>query len=253
MKIKTVLISATLFFGFYIIFKRYTASKIPITYYDTPIFSINNKPIILWDIHNVIIKKDIKKIMTEVLYFDQKVELVKHLSIGLLLKGIYLVLKSPIQSSTSESLIVIARQQGNNALADLALRISNAQSFIPGTRKIIKQLHEMGYEQHIGSNIGKNIFEHLKKTPYFFPIFNEKLFDLRRSHIVKYSPGRIIEKPNKLFFVQYLQKNKLKPSDVVLIDDQRENVAAAQKIGMYAIYFNTAQETHNTLWLLLGL
>ncbi|MDP3889184.1 MAG: HAD hydrolase-like protein [bacterium] len=254
-KITVMLIITILIVGT-IALSKYMESLIPIQQYTQAAFDEKNKPIILWDIHGVIMKKDVPLIIKSILFFERKWEMIQTLSFGLCWDLLPVTVNALLKGSTGESFFVIAQKHDNNALAELVARVANAQDFITGTADIIKELHAHGYTQHIGSNIGTQIFEHFISKPNIKPLFNETYFDFAHSHIVTYdanNPKTTIEKPKKIFFETYLHKNMLHANQVIFIDDNRKNVATAQQLGMYALLFTDAAQLRADLWSLLGL
>jgi FMN phosphatase YigB (HAD superfamily) len=253
--IKAILIAILLTASTVIVIK-YIIPPTPIERYTHAAFDEKNKPIILWDIHGVITKKDFPQIFNVVLFFEHKWKILRNLSFGLCIDYIPATFNALIHGSTGEAFLVIAHKHGNDALAELVAQVANAQKFIPGTADIVKELHSLGYTNQIGSNIGEHTFADFIRKPDMAPLFNETYFDFKHSQIVRYeydNPETAVEKPDAAFFEVYLHKNKVPANQIVFIDDQRENIAAAQHVGMYALLFTEAAQLRKDLWLLLGM
>ena len=59
-----------------------------------------------------------------------------------------------------------------------------------------------------------------------------------------------MRKPDPEFFIHVLEKIKLAPEQVIFVDDKRENVLAANRLGLRGILFD--KSTVHTLQILLG-
>ena len=77
------------------------------------------------------------------------------------------------------------------------------------------------------SNTNKLHFEHVKKK---FPV--TKLFT---HSILSYELGH--RKPNRPIFKIALKKSKFKAHECIFIDDKKENIMVAKKLGMHAVQF----------------
>lgn len=228
----------------------------PLVTYKEAAFDESHKPTILWDIHDVILQKDIRAQLQALWNFSKKKELLTHISLAMSKEMLGKLFGSGRSEATAEVFMVIAARHHNNALAELIATLANTQRIIPETAAIIRELHERGYSQHIGSNIGTKTFENLLTRPYAQSIFNAEIFDLDASQLVVYDPdnlGATIQKPNLFFYDNYLRKNNLDAQDVVFIDDKTKNVRAAQESGMYALQFKDPDILRKDLWLLLGI
>lgn len=232
------------------------AADIPLKIYDQTPFDSTHKPVILWDIHNVILQKNKKEQLSLLWNFDQKGEVIRKCSFDMakeMIKAVYRVLTT---GASAELFATIAEKHDNTAFAHLITKLANTQEFIPDTVSIIQDLHSRGYRQHIASNIGTKTFEALLQNPTMQTIFNNQIFELSASQIVTYdptNPAATIEKPNPAFFLAYLRKNNLNPEHVVFIDDNALNVHAAQECQLYALRFINPPQLRTELWPLLGL
>lgn len=97
---------------------------------------------------------------------------------------------------------------------------------IPGTIDIVKKLKSQGYHTALLSNVNNAEIKQIKKLDVF------QWFDT----LVLLNEGPI-KKPDPKAFELLLEKLNL-PADVVLfIDDNEDNVEAAQKLGIESIVF----------------
>ena len=135
-------------------------------------------------------------------------------------------------------------------LEQLIIQLVNAQQPIAGMKEIVDELHAAGYEQHIGSNIGKTPFLALidtQKFPHLAPIFEH--MNIEKSLVVSDEHGNFVEKPDPQFFKIYLKKNNLDPKaqQIIFIDDNTKNVKAAQEVGIDGILFENPEQLREEL------
>ena len=202
-----------------------------------------NSPIILWDIHDVLLEpKD--RIIT-ILRYPYLKQLFANFSWSLLKDFALLLGREMLGSTSSEEYIDAANKHNNPHFAEIVVRYANAQQPIPGMPEIVKELATLGIEQHIGSNIGKTIFHRLidaKENPTLAPLF--KNMNIAKSQVVSLVNGKVTRKPSSRYFEQYLKKNNidLKTNSVIFIDDRWDNIRVAQEIGFDAILFKNPQQ-----------
>lgn len=146
-----------------------------------------------------------------------------------------------------EDLLRIIRQSNGNfinwteealvrALAEL---IFNPENFVK-TRQLIdegvrfvKECKEAGHRIYILSNWAPRSFELLEQEyPDFFNLFDGKVIS-GEIGLVKPDPAIFEYILNK----KYNKKYDLDPSDTIFIDDQPENVDAAQALGIYSLRY----------------
>lgn len=225
-----------LFFYSYSIYKkrRYSNSLNP------TLHNADKDLIILWDIHGVLFEKSMLEWLYVLLTYPHIFTVLKKLdrkTVSILAK--YCGKKMGIlkEEITNQELINYAKVVNNQALIDLTTRISCAYKPKHKTIALVKQLHENGYAQHIGSNIGKVIFEIF--APQYPSIFNYFSY----IHIINTNEASTkIKKPNKEFFTSYLAVHKKQPENILFIDDRWDNIKAARACGMHAIYFKNATQ-----------
>ncbi len=206
-------------------------------------FSQAINPIILWDIHDVLLQPK-NKIIT-ILRYPYLKQLFANFSWPLFKDLAKLIGKELFGSTSSEEFIQAANQHGNPYLAEIVIRYANALEPIPGIPEIVDELADLGLEQQIGSNIGITIFHRLidsKENPTIAPLF--KHMNIGKSKVVSLINGKLIRKPDPRYFEQYLEKNNidLKKNPVIFIDDRWENVRVAQAMGFDAILFKNQNQ-----------
>lgn len=199
--------------------------------------------VFLWDIHDVILERDLKKLITNIWNYDKKWALLTHLNRFIT----YEICRACVGAGSTEEILESTQEYNNPFLEELIPCICNAQAPITGTWNIIKAVHQKGFKQYIGSNIGKKIFEQLidlNKNPSIAPIFN--YFDLNQPQVVEIP---IIKKPSLQFYYKFLERNNinLEQTQVIFIDDNEANTKAAKKIGLITILFKTPQQLEQEL------
>src|SRR3989338_7059627 len=96
---------------------------------------------------------------------------------------------------------------------------------IKGTREIIEKLKKKGYILILLSNNGKEWAEYCERKYSYHKLFK---------HVV-YSYKVGFSKPNKEIFLLVLKKLQVKPQECLFIDDYKNNILAAESLGMKAI------------------
>ena len=142
----------------------------------------------------------------------------------------------------SEELIKVATEAHNDALIELTIKACSSYVPIKKTVHIMHDLSRLGYKHHLGSNIGKTIFEDCAEK--FATIFN--LFAGVTIPFISKS-GTIIKKPQSHFFHTHIKTYNLQPNQIIFIDDKLANVRAAQSIGMHGIHFKNARDLRKQL------
>lgn len=200
------------------------------------------KPIILWDLHEVLLQP--KNRITTFLTFSHLKETLSSLSWPLAKNLLSLIAQNMIQDISSEEYIRIARTYNNPHLIELIITLVNSQQLNPGMKEIVQTLTDEGYEQHIGSNIGETAFRRLldaNRYPSIAPIF--KHMNLEKSMVTRFENGEIVKKPDVRYFHHYLAKNEidLEKTPVIFIDDDADNIRTARSLGFDAIRFKTPE------------
>jgi HAD superfamily hydrolase (TIGR01509 family) len=120
--------------------------------------------------------------------------------------------------------------------ADYLMAISKP---IKRTINIVKKIRKKGgYKIFILSNMGHEPFELLKKKyPDILALFDDCIISADTHYI----------KPEPMIFNHLLNKHQLKADDCIFIDDQEENIIAAQELGITGILFDKAPHVRKKL------
>ena len=201
--------------------------------------------IFLWDLHEVILEKNRRNWVTLCIQFNRKWELIRKLntkSIKIFLTFALERMKIIKKQMVSEELIEAARTNNNEALIELITAVCSAYRPISGTIQIMNELSALGYKHHLGSNIGKTVFDNcLIKYPQIFTMFESYAIPFNKTET------DIIKKPHPEFFLAHIQKHNLPAENFIFIDDRPANILAAQSVGMHAIQFKNAEQLRKKL------
>lgn len=106
------------------------------------------------------------------------------------------------------------------------------QEQVEPTAQLIKELKEAGYRLYILSNMSKEYIKFLRKFP---------VFDYFDAQVVSCEIG--LGKPDRRIYEYLLSTYNLNPAETIFIDDRKDNVDAAEKMGITPFHFDrTAPE-----------
>lgn len=108
---------------------------------------------------------------------------------------------------------------------------------IKGTREIMEKLKKEGYTLILLSNHGKEWAEYCERKYSYHKLFK---------HVV-YSFQVGLTKPNKEIFLLVLKKLQVKPQECLFIDDYKNNILAAESLGMKTIQFISSADLKKKL------
>ena len=207
-----------------------------------------NKPIILWDIHNVLLSRS--GVLSTIWNYNNWWTAIRNSSLGLMQNLMGLTAKHFVSGRSSEQFIQQTRAHNNPELEKLIIQLTNSQQPIAGMKEIVDELHAAGYEQHIGSNIGQTPFHALidpNQFPQMATIFEH--MNIAKSLVVSNDNGTFVQKPDPQFFRIYLQKNGFDPKTqpIIFIDDNQKNIAAAREVGLDGILFENPEQLREEL------
>ncbi|HSC25547.1 MAG TPA: HAD-IA family hydrolase [Candidatus Babeliales bacterium] len=201
--------------------------------------------IFLWDLHDVILTKSMWSWFIICIRFKRKKELISRLdkkTISIIFQ--FLLERLPLirKQTVSEELIKAAQKKNNNALIELVVDVCSSYVPIKKTVTLMQELSSLGYVHHLGSNIGKTVFnDSVKKFPTIFSLFKEYTIPFESIN------ATIVKKPYPEFFYAHIEKNNLEPHQIIFIDDKLANVQAAQSLGIHAIHFKNAKQLRKEL------
>lgn len=207
----------------------------------------NQKLILLWDLHEVVFRKNWKKLAHMLIDTKESRALLQNLP-----KQLFSLCHSVIQAKRQEKkktisiadILYVAQQEKNRALIDFVFTLSCSYTPIPQTISLITLLKTKGFVHHIGSNIAQPVFDQFKQQyPDVFSLFDY-------AHVVQVtSRDTVIQKPDPDFFTQYLTIHTLQPQEVLFIDDKKRNIKTANLVGLQTIHFKKASQLEKELYL----
>jgi FMN phosphatase YigB (HAD superfamily) len=204
-----------------------------------------NTHIFLWDLHDVILEKSLWSWFSSCIRFKRKKEILRNLNkktIKIAFTFLLERLKLTKKQMVSEELIKAAQTTNNDAFIELIMLVCSSYNPIKKTVLIIEDLSKLGYTHHLGSNIGKTVYNDCtKKFSTIFNFFTEATIPFESEN------STIIKKPHPDFFHSHIKKHNLEPYQIIFIDDKLINVQAAQSVGMHGIHFKNSQQLREEL------
>lgn len=197
--------------------------------------------IIAFDLHNVLFKKQTRKIVMQ--------------GIRLLPKGTWRYTLSPrlwyrfykirSQSDVAEDIFAkialeypgLARFRGD------FIRLTNAQKPIPLVMEMIKDLKERGYKLYILSNIGKETFEELAEVYPELRQYFEGAFTATAENNYLHKPHLEFYEAFKIF----VGKDGHEGKQILFIDDLKKNLSAASRCNIAGIHFTSPKKLRRAL------
>ena len=201
--------------------------------------------IFLWDLHDVVLEKSLWSWFMVCMRFKRKEELVSRLdkkTLAIAFTFLLERLKLTKKQMVSEELIKAAQEAGNDALVELTMKACSSYSPIKKTVALMNELSNLGYTHHLGSNIGKTVYDDCSdKFPTIFSLFKAITIPFESEN------STIIKKPHPDFFHSHTKKHNLQPEHIIFIDDKLANVQAAQSVGMHGIHFKNPKQLRKEL------
>ena len=118
-----------------------------------------------------------------------------------------------------------------NCTAEIAkehmLYAISLQEEVEPTVKLIKELKEKGYNLYVLSNMSKEYIEFLRKLSVF-EYFDEQIVSCEVH----------IGKPDRGIYECLLSTCELNPAETIFIDDRKDNVEAAEEVGIVPFHFD---------------
>lgn len=196
-----------------------------------------------WDLHHVVVKRD-----DAAMFFKSMPSWGKMLKIKLSKKKKYRIVRKKLKvlkdtAATGQAYMELFQKHGFNKLADTFRDLASLQKPTKGIKKLIQELHAMGYVQRPCSNIGSLFFKDLAaKLHDFFCYFAP-------GTTATYVPGRkSIIKPNPEFYETHNKKfNPNGTKTFIFVDDKLENVKAARDSGWIGIQFKNVKQLRANL------
>ena len=107
---------------------------------------------------------------------------------------------------------------------------------LPGTRQLIRRLRSRYFVAALTN-----------MAPELWKLQNNKFNFVGEFDAVYYSGKYGIRKPEKKIFEIVFRDLSVSPREIIFLDDREENVAAARKLGMAGIVFQSASQAERAL------
>lgn len=193
-----------------------------------------NKTVFVFDLHDVIIKKNYARMLSHALKKTYRLDL---FCIFLNPRFIYQVMQLLKTSRVPEQYVVELAQTWPrlSPFIKVIITMMNEQQPINQTVEIIETLKSNGYKLYILSNIGEQTLQQLqKKLPELFNHFNGIAFVEQQDNW--------IQKPYPQAFEKFLTTFNLQSSECIFIDNSKKNIASATNHGFYGILYTSPKK-----------
>lgn len=197
------------------------------------------KPIIIFDLHEVILRKDLIGMSKHMIKHAYRLDL---FLLCLKPSFIYDVLKLLQKSRVPEEFVITlsSKYKKLEPFIEIIIAIMNEQKIIQPTVQLMQRLKAHGYDLYLFSNIGEKTFIELeKKLP--------NLFDLFDGIVITQEQDNWIQKPYPSAFAKFLSRFNLTARDCIFIDNSHSNVKTALDEGMYPILFKSPAQLFHEL------
>lgn len=134
---------------------------------------------------------------------------------------------------------IIATYPELESCKDTFLEIANAQRANKKTQAIMKQLHDLGFNLYLFSNIGEATFADLQKR-------HPELLDHLDGYCYAKGPD-YIAKPDPRMYQRFMQECNPASKQVIFVDDLIKNIRAGCDAGMIGILFKDAKQLYRDL------
>ncbi len=112
----------------------------------------------------------------------------------------------------------------------------------PDINQYMKELKEKGYHLYVLSNISKDSADYLKKTQSFFSLIDGSILSYEYKII----------KPDIRIYKKLFETYQLEPSTCIFLDDRKENIDMANKLGMKGIVYHDLKKAQNMISSIIG-
>lgn len=193
--------------------------------------------ILAFDLHSVVFTPNWKEIIRILWRWPHKLHMIVcAFNIRFVWKCFALLFKNP----TDEEYFALF-QKYCPKLLPLIIDLFNSFKPIDGMVSLLKALKAKGYELHIMSNIGPRRFTYLQQRyPHIIGLFNKAKINNGDIH-------HLIKKPSLDYFNSYLQDYNPEGKQVLFIDDNKQNIKAANCLGIQTILFTSLHKLRHTL------
>ena len=190
---------------------------------------------IIFDVGKVLVEVRWQEVMRELGFDEATVELVANATVCSSAWGEYDRSKLPYEEMLKKFVM-------NNPTVEKEIRLfmkhekETIREF-PYAKEWVKSFRDKGYKCYVLSNYPKGTFENTREERSFEEFLDGAVYSFQVQMI----------KPEKEIYQVLLKRYNLMPTESVFIDDNLANVEMARELGMYAIHFQTKDETEEEL------
>ena len=191
--------------------------------------------VIVFDLHNVVLKKQLRKIVFASLKLMSQGTWRYTLNPGLWYQVYRLKAHSDVAEDIFQKLVV--RYPGLAPFRKDFIQLTNYQKLVNKMMDLIAFLKGKGYRLYILSNIGKETFEDLSnKYPELVAYF-DGVFTATAENDYKHKPHAIFYEQ----FKEYLNEQQDGDKQILFIDDLKRNIVAAARSDIAGIQFKSSR------------
>lgn len=196
--------------------------------------------IIAFDLHNVVFKKQTRKIVMQ--------------GLRLLPKGTWRYTLSPrlwyrfyklrAQSAVAEDIFhkIAQHYPGLERFRGDFIRMTNHQRPIVAVMEMIAHLKAQGFNLYILSNIGRDTFEELREIYPELQEYFDGAFTARAENNYRHKPHLDFYEE----FKRYLEQEGHQDKQILFIDDLKKNLAAAAQCNIAGVHFTSPKRLART-------
>jgi HAD superfamily hydrolase (TIGR01509 family) len=200
--------------------------------------------VIAFDLHNVVFKKQTRKIIVSCLKLFPQGTWRYTLNPRLWYRAYRIKATSDVAEDIFQK--VADLYPGLSRFRDDFIQLTNAQRPIRSVVALIKELKRKGYKLYILSNIGRDTFIELAELhPDISSCFDGAFTSCAENN---YS-----QKPHADFYEQfkaYLKQQGHEDKQILFIDDLKKNIAAAAQCNIAGVHYISSKRLKNTFELL---
>jgi 2-haloacid dehalogenase len=202
-----------------------------------------NTTIFVFDLHDVIVKRNYRGMVHQLLKKTYRVDIISRLIfLSLSPRFIYKIYKLLQCSRVPEQCILelAFAYPSLKPLVHIIIDLVNQQCPIKLTINIIERLKKKGHALYLFSNIGERTFDHFKDN-YGSVV---ELFD---GCIVVQHHDNWVQKPHPEAFKKLIDHFNLNPKHCIFIDNNKKNILTARLQGFNTLLFQSPEKLESDL------
>ncbi|MEX0939936.1 MAG: HAD-IA family hydrolase [Candidatus Babeliales bacterium] len=198
-----------------------------------------NKAIFVFDLHDVLVKKNYPKILRYLVRHCYRIDLLCFFLSPSFIKHIIQLLTT---SRVPEHYIVSTAKKYPkfSPFVDVIINMMNEQVPIDDTLGLVAELKNQGHPLYLFSNIGQRTFAQFKQRfPHIVNLFDDVA--------VAQENDNWIQKPYHEAFEKFIKKFNLSAHQCIFIDNNKRNINTARECGFNTILYQSPEKLAQTL------